>query len=57
MPVTTPWGEVRVKVGSRAGKEVSAAPEYDDLRQAATQATVPLKEMHRRVMEIFWGGR
>lgn len=51
--VETPWGSVRIKVGSLAGREASASPEYEDLRRAAANANLPLKLIHQRVLELF----
>jgi hypothetical protein len=45
--VKTPWGTVRVKVGTRGGEVISAAPEYEDCRAAAEKGKVPV----RKVME------
>jgi hypothetical protein len=45
--VSTPWGEVRIKVGRDAGGVVTASPEYEDCRRRASEAGVPL----RRVFE------
>jgi uncharacterized protein (TIGR00299 family) protein len=33
--VRTHWGEVRIKIGSMAGQELNAAPEYEDCRRLA----------------------
>jgi len=41
VPVTTPYGEVRMKVS----QEGSAAPEYDDCQQLARARRVPLKDV------------
>ncbi len=54
VPVATPWGEVRVKVGRRGGALVTAAPEYEDLKKLARSAGLPIKELSRRVMEEFF---
>lgn len=43
--VTTPWGEVRVKVGERAGVLLHAAPEHEDVATVAAKAGVSLAEV------------
>ncbi len=40
--VETPYGQVRVKVGRRAGRLVQAWPEYDDCESAARASGQPL---------------
>jgi uncharacterized protein (TIGR00299 family) protein len=41
--VTTPYGEIRIKIGARNGEEFNAAPEFEDCRAAAAKHNVPLK--------------
>ncbi|SEL26905.1 hypothetical protein SAMN05444354_10569 [Stigmatella aurantiaca] len=43
--VETPWGPVRVKRGLRAGEVLNAHPEFEDCRQVAEKAGVPLKQV------------
>ena len=43
--VTTPYGDVRVKVGLLAGEELNAAPEYEDCARLARESGVPLKQV------------
>lgn len=43
--VTTAAGPVRVKLGFREGRVVQAMPEYEDVRRAATDAGVPVREV------------
>ncbi len=43
VPVETPYGSVRIKVGSVGGRVVSRAPEYDDCRAAAEARGVPVR--------------
>jgi uncharacterized protein (DUF111 family) len=45
VPVPTPWGEVRIKIGLRDGREVQAAPEFEDCRQIAEAHKVPVKQV------------
>jgi uncharacterized protein (DUF111 family) len=58
-PVETPWGIVNVKLGRLGDEVVTASPEYDELRAAASKAGLPLKDVHASVMELFKarGGR
>ena len=44
-PVETPFGQIRIKTGRLGNKVVSAAPEYEDCRQAAQAAGVPVREV------------
>jgi uncharacterized protein (TIGR00299 family) protein len=43
--VTTSFGEVRVKVASRAGAIVGATPEFEDCRKLALRAKVPVRRV------------
>jgi len=44
--VQTPYGEVRVKVGRRGGKVVTASPEFEDCRRLAAERGVALREVY-----------
>ena len=41
---------VRVKVGSRAGAIVTAAPEFEDARRVAKETGMPLKDVYERAL-------
>jgi len=43
--VETAYGAVRMKVARLDGKEMNAAPEFDDCRRLASEKSVPLKEV------------
>ena len=43
--VETPYGKIDVKVATLNGKVVNAMPEFDQCREAAIKAGVPLKEV------------
>jgi uncharacterized protein (TIGR00299 family) protein len=43
--VVTPYGEIRIKVGSLNGEELNAAPEFEDCRTAAQKHNVPVKQV------------
>lgn len=44
--VSTPFGEVRVKVGRRHGEVLTASPEHADCVALAEAAGVPVREVH-----------
>ncbi|MDY6795647.1 MAG: nickel pincer cofactor biosynthesis protein LarC [Actinomycetota bacterium] len=49
--VSTPFGDLRVKVARRENKPVNLAPEYEDCRTAATKHGVPLKDVYSAAEE------
>jgi hypothetical protein len=44
-PVTTQWGEVRIKLGLRGERVLNATPEFEDCRLVAQRAHVPIKDV------------
>lgn len=44
-PVETPYGTITVKLGIRGNRVVSAAPEYEDCKQAAERAGASVKQV------------
>jgi len=53
-PVTTPFGEVAVKLGRLDGQVVQAAPEFEDCRRCALAAGVPVKTVYAAAIAA-WG--
>jgi hypothetical protein len=51
--VTTPWGDVRIKIGSVNGTEFQAAPEYEDCRSIAAATNVPLKTVMQEALRAY----
>jgi uncharacterized protein (TIGR00299 family) protein len=51
--VTTPYGEVRIKLGSRSGEVLNAAPEFEDCRAAAAKHNVPLKLVQQAAIAAY----
>jgi len=44
--VKTPYGPVKVKIGSLGGKTLTVSPEYESCRKLAKNKRVPLKEIY-----------
>ena len=51
--VTTPWGEVRMKIASMNGTVTNYAPEYEDCRQIAATKHVPLKMVMQDAVQQY----
>jgi len=51
--VTTEFGKIRMKIGSLAGEELNAAPEFEDCRAAALQHNVPLKMVQQEAIVAY----
>ncbi len=45
VPVTTPFGEVRMKLSRMNGSVLNATPEYEDCQRIAVERGVPLKQV------------
>jgi len=45
----TEWGEVTIKKSYWNGKEVSAKPEYDEIKKIANDTGLPVKEIFAAV--------
>ena len=51
--VQTPWGEVRIKLGSLGGVVMNCAPEYEDCRRLAAEHKVPLKTVMQEAVRLY----
>jgi uncharacterized protein (TIGR00299 family) protein len=51
--VATPFGDIRIKLGSRAGHRLNAVPEFEDCRAAAAQHSVPLKQVQQAAISAY----
>ncbi len=49
--VSTPLGEIRVKIACKGKAIMNAAPEYDDCKRVARESDVPLKEVYRTALK------
>ncbi|MFP4502563.1 MAG: nickel pincer cofactor biosynthesis protein LarC [Candidatus Hydrogenedentota bacterium] len=50
----TPWGTVRVKRGRLGHRVSTAAPEFEDCRECAAQAGVPVREVYAAACAAAW---
>jgi hypothetical protein len=53
--VATPWGNVRIKIGSMNGTVTNYAPEYEDCRRIAAQNNLPLKTVMQEATRSYLG--
>jgi uncharacterized protein (DUF111 family) len=53
MSVATEFGEIRMKIGSLAGEELNAAPEFEDCRAAASRCGVALKRVQQAAIAAY----
>jgi pyridinium-3,5-bisthiocarboxylic acid mononucleotide nickel chelatase len=51
--VTTPYGDIRIKLGSRNNKTYNAAPEFEDCRAAAQKHNVPVKQVQQAAIAAY----
>lgn len=51
--VRTPWGDVRMKIGSMNGTVTNYAPEYEDCRRLAAEHHIPLKQVMQEAVRIY----
>jgi pyridinium-3,5-bisthiocarboxylic acid mononucleotide nickel chelatase len=53
VPVTTVYGEVRIKVGRRGGRVYNAQPEWGDCERAAAASGAPVKEVWAAALAAY----
>ena len=51
--VLTPWGEVRLKLGSLGSNVTNCAPEYEDCRRIAAEHKIPLKVVMQEAIRLY----
>jgi len=51
--IATPYGDIRIKVGSRNNEIYNAAPEFEDCRAAAEKHNVPVKQVQQAAIAAY----
>jgi len=51
--VSTPYGDIRIKIGSLADETLNVAPEFEDCRTAAAQHHVPVKQVQQAAIAAY----
>ncbi len=55
VPVATPFGDIRIKVGSFDTEALNAAPEFEDCRAAAAAHEIPVKQVMQAAVAAYVG--
>ena len=48
--IQTVYGAIKVKRSYHEGKEVSYKPEYEDIKQIASEKQIPIKEVYNNII-------
>jgi len=51
--VSTPFGEIRIKVGALGGADVTASPEYEDCKKVAAAHSVPVRRVYEAALAQY----
>ena len=51
--VVTSFGTIRIKIGERDGKTITASPEYEDCKRAAAEYGVAIRQVYENAMVLF----
>lgn len=51
--VKTPYGPIRIKIGSLSGQDLTHAPEYEDCAAAAKKHGVPIKSVYAVALRVY----
>ena len=55
--VDTEFGAVRIKIGQRNGREITASPEYEDCRKAALKHNVAVRHVYESAAALYRAGK
>jgi uncharacterized protein (TIGR00299 family) protein len=55
--VETEFGTIRIKIGERGGRAITASPEYEECKRAAAANGVPLRRVHESALTVYRAGK
>ena len=55
--IATEFGKIRIKIGERGGRLITASPEYEDCKRAAAEHGVPLRQVYESAAALHRAGR
>ena len=55
--VVTAFGKIRIKIGERDGRVITASPEYEDCKSAAIEHGVAVRHVYESAVALFKTGR
>lgn len=51
--VVTEFGAIRIKIGERDGRVITASPEYEDCKRAAAEHGAPIRRVHEAALAAY----
>ena len=54
--VATEFGTIRIKIGERDGRVITASPEYEDCKRAAIEHGAPIRRVHESAAALYKTG-
>ncbi len=55
--VETEFGTIRIKIGERDGRVITASPEYEDCKRAAIEHGAPIRRVHETALTVYRAGK
>ena len=55
--VVTEFGVIRIKIGERDGRVITASPEYEDCKRAAIEHDAPIRRVHETAFTVYRAGK
>jgi uncharacterized protein (TIGR00299 family) protein len=55
--VVTEFGVIRIKIGERDGRVITASPEYEDCKRAAIEHGAPIRRVHETAFTVYRAGK